>query len=158
MHERRISAERSGRGGPVPRGRPGGEPAGAYILCDPGRGAHHPGGATIPMTTLMNETFPGKRWPPRRISISPPWRATRLWRCNGPLPSGSRIASGSACDPGELYARLGWAALEDILDHLETLLGTETQWRLLGGEPKVHPTLGPAPGGDPSGGPWGPDC
>jgi len=46
-------------------------------------------------------------------------------------------------DPGELYARRGWAALEDILDHLETLLVTETEWRDLGGEPKVHPNWAP---------------
>ena len=46
-------------------------------------------------------------------------------------------------DPGELYARRGWPALEDILDHLETLLVTETEWRLLGGEPKVHPNWAP---------------
>jgi ribokinase len=46
-------------------------------------------------------------------------------------------------DPGELYARMGWPALEDILDHLETLLVTETEWRLLGGEPKTHPQWAP---------------
>jgi sugar/nucleoside kinase (ribokinase family) len=46
-------------------------------------------------------------------------------------------------DPGEWYARRGWAALEDILDHLETLLVTETEWRLLGGEPKIHPNWAP---------------
>ncbi len=46
-------------------------------------------------------------------------------------------------DPGELYARRGWPALEDILDHLETLLVTENEWRLLGGEPKVHPNWAP---------------
>ena len=42
-----------------------------------------------------------------------------------------------------MYARRGWPALEDILDHLETLLVTETEWRLLGGEPKVHPNWAP---------------
>jgi len=46
-------------------------------------------------------------------------------------------------DPGELYARRGWPALEDLLDHLETLMVTETEWRLLGGEPKVHPNWAP---------------
>jgi len=46
-------------------------------------------------------------------------------------------------DPGELYARRGWRALEDILDHLETLLVTETEWGLLGGEPKIHPDWAP---------------
>ena len=47
-------------------------------------------------------------------------------------------------DPGELYARRGWAALEDILDHLETLLVTETEWQQLGGSRKCTPT-GPRP-------------
>ena len=42
-----------------------------------------------------------------------------------------------------MYARRGWPALEDILDHLETLLVTENEWRLLGGEPKVHPNWAP---------------
>jgi sugar/nucleoside kinase (ribokinase family) len=46
-------------------------------------------------------------------------------------------------DPGEMYARQGWPALETILDHLETLLVTETEWRLLGGEPAVHPIWAP---------------
>ena len=45
--------------------------------------------------------------------------------------------------PGGIYARRGWPALEDILDHLETLLVTETEWRQLGGEPKVHPNWAP---------------
>jgi ribokinase len=46
-------------------------------------------------------------------------------------------------DPGELYARRGWQALEGILDHLETLVLTETEWRLLGGELTVHPLWAP---------------
>ena len=33
--------------------------------------------------------------------------------------------------------------LKTILDHLETLLVTETEWGLLGGEPKVHPAWAP---------------
>ena len=46
-------------------------------------------------------------------------------------------------DPGELYARRGWPAIDTILDHLETLLVTETEWRLLEGEPAVHPVWAP---------------
>jgi sugar/nucleoside kinase (ribokinase family) len=46
-------------------------------------------------------------------------------------------------DPGELYARRGWPALEDIFDRLETLLVTETEWQQLGGEPQVHPNWAP---------------
>jgi sugar/nucleoside kinase (ribokinase family) len=46
-------------------------------------------------------------------------------------------------DPGELYARRGRAALEDLLDHVETLLVTEAEWALLGGEMLRHPVWGP---------------
>ncbi|MGA9754376.1 MAG: carbohydrate kinase family protein [Desulfobaccales bacterium] len=46
-------------------------------------------------------------------------------------------------DPGEWYARRGLPAIDAILDHLETLLVTETEWRLLGGEPAVHPVWAP---------------
>jgi ribokinase len=57
----------------------------------------------------------------------------------GRLPERVRLS----LDPGELYARRGWPAIEAILDHVETLLVTETEWRLLGGEPKVHPIWAP---------------
>ncbi|MFZ5448250.1 MAG: carbohydrate kinase family protein [Thermodesulfobacteriota bacterium] len=46
-------------------------------------------------------------------------------------------------DPGDLYARRGWPAIEAILDHLETLLVNETEWRLLGGNMHVHPYWAP---------------
>jgi sugar/nucleoside kinase (ribokinase family) len=46
-------------------------------------------------------------------------------------------------DPGELYARRGWLAFETILDHTETLLVTESEWRLLGGDMQVHPAWAP---------------
>ncbi len=46
-------------------------------------------------------------------------------------------------DPGELFARRGRGALEVLLDHLETLLLTEAEWRLLGGAPQTHPQWAP---------------
>lgn len=46
-------------------------------------------------------------------------------------------------DPGELYARQGFAALEDIFDHLDTLLVTAREWELLGGGEKIHPHWAP---------------
>jgi ribokinase len=46
-------------------------------------------------------------------------------------------------DPGELYARRGRAALEELLDQTETLLVTEAEWTLLGGEAKRHPDWAP---------------
>jgi ribokinase len=45
--------------------------------------------------------------------------------------------------PGELNVRRGRAALEDLLDHTETLLVTEKEWSLLGGEAKRHPDWAP---------------
>jgi sugar/nucleoside kinase (ribokinase family) len=57
----------------------------------------------------------------------------------GRVPDSVRLS----LDPGELYARRGWPALEGILDHLETLLVNETEWRQLGGEPQVHPNWAP---------------
>jgi sugar/nucleoside kinase (ribokinase family) len=55
------------------------------------------------------------------------------------LQSGPRLSF----DPGELYARRGRAALEALLDHTETLLVTEAEWALLGGETKTHPDWAP---------------
>lgn len=45
-------------------------------------------------------------------------------------------------DPGELYARQGLAALEGLIDHLDTLLVTEGEWELLGGG-STHPPWAP---------------
>jgi len=55
------------------------------------------------------------------------------------LPDGPRIT----LDPGELYARRGLEALEGIIDHLDTLLVTERECKLLGGMEKVHPPWAP---------------
>ncbi len=46
-------------------------------------------------------------------------------------------------DPGELYARRGWPALVDILDHAEAILATEREWELLGGKMLGHPPWAP---------------
>jgi ribokinase len=68
---------------------------------------------------------------------------------DGPLKAQGRFLerlSGSlrVCyDPGEPDARRGWEALADILDHTETLLVTDKEWELLGGDPKRHPPWGP---------------
>ncbi|MEJ2670993.1 MAG: carbohydrate kinase family protein [Deltaproteobacteria bacterium] len=57
----------------------------------------------------------------------------------GRIPESVRLS----LDPGELYARRGWPALEAILDNTETLLVTETEWRLLGGKLHAHPVWAP---------------
>jgi sugar/nucleoside kinase (ribokinase family) len=46
-------------------------------------------------------------------------------------------------DPGELYARRGWQALEPLLDQVETLLVTEPEWLLLGGDMERYPVWAP---------------
>ena len=96
---RRIFAGESGRGGPVPRGHPGGERPGLHP--DRPRKESAPSWwRPIPTTTSRSGTCPGRRWRPRRISISPPLRETALWRCSGPSPAGSRSGSGSAWTRG----------------------------------------------------------
>jgi sugar/nucleoside kinase (ribokinase family) len=55
------------------------------------------------------------------------------------LPNGPRLTF----DPGELYARRGRGALEDLLDNVETLLVNETEWALLGGSLLSHPVWAP---------------
>jgi sugar/nucleoside kinase (ribokinase family) len=57
----------------------------------------------------------------------------------GRVPGSVRLS----LDPGEIYARKGWEALEGLLDHVETLLVTETEWRELGGEAQMHPVWAP---------------
>ncbi len=46
-------------------------------------------------------------------------------------------------DPGELYARRGRGVLEELLDHVETLVVTEAEWALLGGGLQSHPVWAP---------------
>jgi sugar/nucleoside kinase (ribokinase family) len=68
---------------------------------------------------------------------------------DGPLAAQRRLLQRLAgslrvCfDPGELYARRGREAISDILDQTETLLVSERQWQLLGGDLKRHPEWGP---------------
>jgi sugar/nucleoside kinase (ribokinase family) len=55
------------------------------------------------------------------------------------LHGGPRIT----LDPGELYARRGREAMQDLLDHVEALLVTEAEWTLLGGELTRRPDWAP---------------
>jgi sugar/nucleoside kinase (ribokinase family) len=50
---------------------------------------------------------------------------------------------GLSLDPGELYARRGREVLAPLLSRVETLLATETEWGLLGGEISCHPAWAP---------------
>ncbi len=119
-----------------------GESGRAYILTD------REGERTILVAPNTNDDLTEADIPWEALAAAPYLHLT-AFAGDGPLVVQQRIAGRVpdsvrlSLDPGELYARRGWPALEDILDHLETLLVTETEWRLLGGEPKVHPNWAP---------------
>ena len=119
-----------------------GESGRAYILAD------REGERTILVAPNTNDDLKERDIPWEALAAATFLHLTSFVG-NGPLVV-QRLIAGRvpdrvrlSLDPGELYARRGWPALEDILDHLETLLVTETEWRLLGGEPKVHPNWAP---------------
>jgi sugar/nucleoside kinase (ribokinase family) len=119
-----------------------GESGRAYILTD------REGERTILVTPNTNDDFEERDLPWEALSAAPYLHLT-AFTGNGPLAAQGLVARRvpsqvrRSLDPGELYARKGWPALEEIIDHLETLLVTETEWRLLGGEPTVHPNWAP---------------
>jgi sugar/nucleoside kinase (ribokinase family) len=119
-----------------------GESGRAYILTD------QDGERTILVAPNTNDDLTEADIPWEALAAAPYLHLTAFVG-NGPLLVQEQVAGRVpatvrlSLDPGELYARRGWAALEGILDHLETLLVTEHEWRLLGGEPKVHPNWAP---------------
>jgi ribokinase len=119
-----------------------GESGRAYILCD------REGERTILVAPNTNDDLKEGDLPWEALADAAYLHLT-AFAGDGPLEVQRGIAGRVpekvrlSLDPGELYARRGWPALEDILDHLETLLVSETEWRLLGGEPKVHPNWAP---------------
>lgn len=119
-----------------------GESGRAYILCD------REGERTILVAPNTNDGIEERDLPWEALAAATYLHLTAL-AGDGPLAAQRAIARRIpervhlSLDPGEWYARRGWAALEDLLDHLETLLVTENEWRLLGGEPQVHPYWAP---------------
>lgn len=119
-----------------------GESGRAYILCD------REGERTILLAPNTNDDLKEGDLPWEALAAATYLHLTALVG-DDPLMVQQLIARRVpervhlSLDPGEWYARRGWPALEDILDHLETLLLTETEWRLLGGEPQVHPNWAP---------------
>jgi ribokinase len=119
-----------------------GESGRAYILTD------QEGERTILVAPNTNENLTERDIPWEAMAAATYIHLTALVG-DGPLavqrliagrvPASVRIS----LDPGELYARRGCLALEGLLDHVETLLVTEAEWRLLGGEAKVHPVWAP---------------
>lgn len=119
-----------------------GESGRAYILADP------EGERTILVAPNTNEEL-GEGDIPWETLDHAPFLHLTAFVGDGPLALQGKIAGRVpeavrlSLDPGELYARRGWPAIENILDHLETLLVTETEWRMLGGEMGVHPSWAP---------------
>ncbi len=119
-----------------------GESGRAYILTD------REGERTILVAPNTNDDLKEDDMPWEALAAAPYLHLTGFVG-HGPLLVQRRIAGRVpesvrlSLDPGEPNARMGWPALEAILDPLETLLVTETEWQLLGGEPKVHPNWAP---------------
>jgi ribokinase len=119
-----------------------GESGRAYILTDA------QGERTILVAPNTNDDLNEPDLPWEALAAAPYLHLT-AFAGHGPLAL-QRLIAGRvpesvrlSLDPGDLYARRGWLALEDILDHLETLLVNEAEWRQLGGEPQVHPNWAP---------------
>ncbi len=119
-----------------------GESGRAYILADP------EGERTILVAPNTNDELSEGDIPWETLETADFLHLTAFVG-DGPLALQGSIASRVpeavrlSLDPGELYARRGWPAIEHILDHTETLLVTEIEWRMLGGEPVVHPAWAP---------------
>jgi len=119
-----------------------GESGRAYILADP------EGERTILLAPNTNDDLEERDIPWEVLNHTIFLHLT-AFAGDGPLTLQGTIASRVpesvhlSLDPGELYARRGWPAIENILDHTETLLLNETEWRLLGGDINVHPLWAP---------------
>ena len=120
-----------------------GETGRAYILLDP------EGERTILVVPNTNDDLREKDLPWEALAQARFLHLTSFVG-DGPLELQRQLAlrlhggPRLTFDPGELYARRGRAALEDLLDNVETLLVTEAEWAFLGGEAKRHPDWAPA--------------
>ena len=119
-----------------------GESGRAYILADP------EGERTILVAPNTNDDLAERDIPWEALHNTTFLHLTAFVG-DGPLAVQGSIAGRIqepvrlSLDPGELYSRRGWPAIEAILDHLETLLVNEQEWRLLGGDMQVHPAWAP---------------
>jgi ribokinase len=119
-----------------------GESGRAYILVDP------QGERTILVAPNTNDELTLKDLPLEALADAKFLHLTSFVG-DGPLKVQEEIAllvqdgPRISLDPGELYARRGFKALEGIIDHLDTLLVTEREWELLGARQKIHPNWAP---------------
>jgi ribokinase len=114
----------------------------AYILVDP------EGERTILVAPHTNDQLQEEDIPLEVVAESAFVHVTSF-AGEGPLKAQQHILQRLAgrlrvCfDPGELYTRRGREALTDILDQTETLLVTDKEWQLLGGELRHHAEWAP---------------
>jgi len=114
----------------------------AYILVDPS------GERTILVAANTNDELAGEDIPWNFLAQARFIHLTSFVG-EGPLAVQSQVAMrlgdkvSITLDPGELYARQGWPALVDILDHAEAILVTEREWQFLGGKMLGHPPWAP---------------
>jgi ribokinase len=119
-----------------------GESGRAYILLDP------EGERTILVASNTNDDLRAEDVPWEALGQASFLHLTSFVG-DGPLAVAEqmvrRLQGGPRLifDPGELYARRGRGALEELLDHVETLLLTEAEWALLGGGLQSHPVWAP---------------
>jgi ribokinase len=119
-----------------------GESGRAYILVDP------EGERTILVAPHTNDDL-DIRDIPLEILENANFLHLTAFVGDGPLALQGEIAARVpetlhiSLDPGDLYVRRGWPALEAILDHTETLLVNEAEWRRLGENPSAHPSWAP---------------
>jgi sugar/nucleoside kinase (ribokinase family) len=114
----------------------------AYILADPGGGL-----ITLAAPNTNNEL--GEADVPEEVLARAAFLHLASFPGDGPLKVQTALARRLhggprlTLDPGDFYARRGHPALQEMLDQVETLLVTETQWGLLGGETTRHPDWAP---------------
>jgi sugar/nucleoside kinase (ribokinase family) len=119
-----------------------GESGRAYILMAP------EGERTILVAPNTNDQLQDEDIPLEVVAASA-FVLVTAYTGEGPLQAQRHILQHLAgrlrvCfDPGEFYARRGREALTDILDQTETLLVTETEWQLLGGDLRRHAEWAP---------------
>jgi len=119
-----------------------GESGRAYILLDP------EGERTILVASNTNDDLRENDLPRQALAQARFLHLTSFvgdgsFELQRQLATSLHVGPRLTLDPGEFYARRGRAALEDLLDNVETLLVTEADWALLGGEAKRHPDWAP---------------
>jgi sugar/nucleoside kinase (ribokinase family) len=119
-----------------------GETGRTYILADPA------GDRTVMVSPHTNDQLQEGDIPLEAVAGSA-FVHLASFAGEGPLKVQEHVLQGLAgrlrvCfDPGKLYAHRGREVLTGLLDQTETLLVTEREWEMLGGEIRRHPAWAP---------------